>query len=294
MTSLIALSAGALELDLAPAVGGSVARFDIARGGAREALLRAAPPGNQKVLEAGLFPLVPFANRLRGGAFECDGRTIRLSPNMAGDKSPIHGQGWLGTWATLASDERSARLVFSHEPGEWPWAYRAELAYELDEAGLSVTLACRNLSAEPMPCGLGLHPYHPCNGRTRLDARVDWVWTIDADVLPVERIPAAGRYGLSNRAICGQDLDNGFEGWTGASRLSWPDRGLAIELTSPDADRFQVFSPKAGGLVVVEPVQNANAALNEPQAQWPGLGLATLRRGEESRLRARFEVLSHA
>jgi galactose mutarotase-like enzyme len=43
------------------------------------------------VREAACFPLVPF-NRIRGGAFTCDGRTVRLAPNiMASDPSPLHG-----------------------------------------------------------------------------------------------------------------------------------------------------------------------------------------------------------
>jgi aldose 1-epimerase len=286
----VLLRAGALELALAPEVGGSIARFDLLRGGAREPVMRAAPDDSRDVLQAACFPLVPFANRIRGGTFECDGRTITLTPNMPGDRSPLHGQGWLSAWSVESADERSARLTFRHPGGEWPWTYDARQVFTLDDDGLAVELACRNLSAEPMPCGLGLHPYFPCNRDTRLDTMVEVVWTIDADVLPVARESASGRYGLEDRAICGQGLDNGYDGWSGTARIVWPDRGLALELTSPDASRFQVFSPPEGDFFVAEPVQNANAALNAPQEQWASLGLARLAQGEEARLRARFTL----
>ena len=46
-----------------------------------------------------------------------------------------------------------------------------------------------------------------------------------------------------------------------------------------------------GGLFVAEPVQNANAALNAPQAEWPALGLTMLEQGQSSVLHARFEVV---
>jgi aldose 1-epimerase len=285
------LRAGSLELALSPAVGGGIARFDLVRGSTREPILRPAPDGNRDVLKAACFPLVPFANRIRNGTFACDGRTITLTPNMAGDNSPLHGQGWLSAWTAEADDERTARLTFRHPGGEWPWTYDARQDFTLDEAGLTVELACRNLSAEPMPCGLGLHPHFPCNRETRLDATVEAVWEVDADVLPTARVSASGRYGLEDRAICGQSLDNGYDGWNGAARITWPDRRLALELTSPDAQRFQVFSPPDGGFFVGEPVQNANAALGARQDQWPSLGLTRLAQGEEARLRARFALI---
>jgi aldose 1-epimerase len=209
---------------------------------------------------------------------------------MAGDRSPLHGQGWRSPWAVEAADDRTGRLTFRHAGGEWPWTYDARQDFTLDEDGLTIELACRNLSAEPMPCGLGLHPYYPCNRETRLDATVEAVWEVDADVLPTVRVSASGRYGLEDRAICGQSLDNGYDGWNGSAKIRWPDRRLALALTSPDAGRLQVFSPPDGGFFVAEPVQNANAALNAPQDQWPSLGLTLLPQGEEARLRARFAV----
>jgi aldose 1-epimerase len=120
---------------------------------------------------------------------------------------------------------------------------------------------------------------------------VDTVWTIDADVLPVARESASGRYGLEDRAICHQGLDNGYDGWSGAARITWPDRGLALELTSSDAGRFQMFSPPEGGIFAAEPVQNAIAALGAPQDPWPSLGLARLAQGDEWRLHTRFAVV---
>ena len=244
------------------------------------------------MLQAGCFPLVLFANRIRGGRFCCGGREVRLAPNMAGDPSPLHGQGWLGTWrAAGPATGRRVELVFRHEAGEWPWAYEARQRIELDGDGLGVRLSCRNLSAEPMPCGLGPHPCFPCSERTVLDTVVESAWTVDADVLPVEEVPAAGRYDLRRRRVCGQDLDNGFEGWSGRARIDWPERGLAVERSSPDAGRFQLHSPAGGGLFVAEPVQNANAALNRPQERWAASGIRLLRRDEETVLDARFQVV---
>ena len=63
-------------------------------------------------------------------------------------------------------------------------------------------------------------------------------------------------------------------------------------MSSADAGRFQVWSPTTGGVFVAEPVQNANAALNAPQVEWPQRGIAMLRVGEQATLGVRFAVLS--
>lgn len=289
MSRRLVLRAGDLELALLPEVGGSIARFDHVAGGERRALVRGTSKDAPGVLDVACFPLVPFCNRIRDGTFECDGRTIRLVPNMPPDRSPLHGQGWVAQWSVVSISECAARLAFRHEAGEWPWRYEATQSFELDPQGLSVELSCGNMSEARMPCGLGLHPYFPCDGDTLLDTRVDCAWTIDADVLPVEQVPATGRYDLHRRKVCGQDLDNGFGGWEGSARIVWAD-GMQLSLSSPDAEYFQLYSPPTGGLFVAEPVQHSNAALNAPQAQWEGLGMGLLDPGETRQLRVRFEV----
>jgi aldose 1-epimerase len=253
-------------------------------------LLRGATADAAGVLDTACFPLVPYANRIRGGRFLCDGREIVLQPNMAGDPSPLHGQGWLTAWTVASADERRVELSYRHDAGEWPWDYEARQVIALDGQGLSLTLTCRNLSVARMPCGLAFHPYYECDAETVLDTTVGSVWTVDDRVLPVDNVPAEGRYDLRQRRICGQGLDNGYDGWGGEARFAWPGRPAALRLTSPDARRFQVYSPATGGLIAAEPVQNANAALNEPQERWPDLGITLLEQGQETAIHARFEV----
>lgn len=287
----LTLRSGALEAQLLPAVGGSIVRFDRVTGEQRQQLLRGADAAIADVLEASCFPLVPFVNRIRGGAFNCDGRTISLAPNMSGDPNPLHGQGWRSAWRVVEEGEDHATLSFDHASGEWPWAYEATQRIALDEHGLSLELSCCNLSPERMPCGLGFHPYYPCTAETVLDTVVESAWTIDAAVLPVDNVPATGRYDLRARRICGQALDNGFDGWGGAASITWPGERASLRLTSHDAGRFQVYSPAEGELFVAEPVQNANAALNAPQVDWPALGLTLLEQGQCSVLHARFDIV---
>lgn len=285
------LSAGDLQLVLSPSIGGAMSSFEWAGKGGRRPILRGCHRPLEKVLDAASFPLVPYVNRIRGGRFEFRRREVRIAPNMAGDPSPLHGQGWLNPWTVDAADDRSAAISYQHSAGEWPWTYEARQHFRLDEHGVSVTLSCGNRSDEPMPCGLGQHPYFPCGAQTRIDTRVTDAWTIDEHVLPVEKIPATARYDLRDRLICGQDLDNGFGGWGREARMSDPDWPYELRLSSPDARFFQVYSPGEGGIFVAEPVSHANAALNASEAEWDELGMRVLEPGEEMSLTMRIDVI---
>jgi len=288
--STVGLSAGRLRLKLSPSTGGAISAFEWIDGSASRPILRKCHSRLEKVLDAASFPLVPYVNRIRGGRFTFRGREVSLAPNMAGDPSPLHGQGWLNPWTVESVDERRAVLSFRHQAREWPWAYDARQEFALDDGGLAIELSCRNLSDEPMPCGLGQHPYFPCGPQTRLATEVTHAWTIDEKVLPTEKVAASGRYDLRDRQVCGQDLDNGFGGWGGEARMSDPDWPFELNLSSPEARFFQLYSPREGGIFVAEPVTHANAALNAPEADWPELGMRVLAPGEEMSLTMRLDV----
>lgn len=285
------LACGPLSLVLRPDLGGSIACFDYDFGrGEKTPVFRGVAPGEGDILEQACFPLVPFVNRIRGGRFGFRGREVRLAPNLVGDPSPLHGSGWLASWDVDNQGDFESVLRFRHAPGEWPWAFHAAQHFALDPDGLTVTLACTNDSAEPMPCGLGLHPYFPCTAQTVLDAAVARAWTIDAETLPVDEVPAEGRYGLRGRRICGANLDNGFAGWGGTARLSDPSWPFEVTMTSAQAGFLHVYAPAEGRFVAVEPVTHANAALNRPEEAWEALGVRVLAPGETMSLSMRVSV----
>ncbi|MEO5774897.1 MAG: aldose 1-epimerase [Sphingomicrobium sp.] len=291
MTASITLAAGPLRLVVDPEIGGGISSFDWVDGRTLPVLHSGSSHGPSP-LHMASFPLVPFVNRVRGGGFSFRGKQVRLSPNLTGDISPIHGQGWLAPWTVDSANEREANLTFRHPAGEWPWEYESRQRLSLDDRGLSYRLRCGNLSDSPMPCGLGIHPYFPCGPETRLDTRVEYSWTIDEHVLPVDKVPAEGVLSLSNRLVCGQKLDHGFGGWGGHARISdrsWP---FAIEFASPTAKFFQLYSPAEGGFVAAEPVTHANTAMNAPEEQWPELGFEVVEPGNEMVLDVRIDVIA--
>src|SRR3954468_15149745 len=116
----LTLASRCLRLQLSPSIGGAISAFEWRDGSRWQPILRKCHSGLEKVLDASCFPLVPYVNRIRGGAFSFRGRDIRLSPNMAGDPSPLHGQGWLHPWQVEDAGASQAVLSYRHKPGEWP------------------------------------------------------------------------------------------------------------------------------------------------------------------------------
>ena len=287
----LTLSSPHLELQLSPSIGGAISRLAYLAAGNATSILRDSHTPLENVLEAASFPLVPYVNRVRDGSFTFRGRTIAMIPNMAGDPSPLHGQGWLNPWNVEEASESRALLSYRHEPDEWPWSYEARQEFRIEGAVLRIGLTCRNTSGEPMPCGLGQHPYFPCGRETKLDTRVSHAWTVDKQVLPVERVPAEGRYDLRKRLVCGQDLDNGFDRWDGLAWIGDPGLPYELLLSSVSAGFFQLYSPSEGGIFVAEPVTHANAALNAPESEWPELGMRVLQPGKEMSLDMQIEVV---
>ena len=106
---MITIAAAGYELVLAPGIGGAIASFTHE---GRPVLRGCAAPNSP--LDCGCFPLVPYCNRIRGGRFNFRGITVRLAPNMKGDPSPLHGQGWLGPW--LARFAAPGALVLTDQP----------------------------------------------------------------------------------------------------------------------------------------------------------------------------------
>jgi aldose 1-epimerase len=290
MDHSVSLASGPLAVELVPSVGGAISRFDFMDGDRRTPVLRPAPDPLQNIRQASCFPLIPFANRIRGGCFHFRGREVHLAPRFPGEPLPIHGQGCLASWRVETVSANAAVLAFSHSPDEWPWAYESRQHFTLGENCLTIRLTCRNLSSGQMPCGLGLHPGFNCTAGTRIQTFAEEVLAVDESCLPVERLPATGRYDISDNPICSRDLNNGYCGWSGRAIFTDPDWPFELELSSPDARFLQIYSPVGAGSFDAEPVAHANAALNEPEEDWPSLGIQLLEPQEEASFEMRLEV----
>lgn len=253
-----------MRLTLAPRHGGAIRELNWSGLD----LLRPTPPGGgDDPFDLACFPMVPYANRIPNGFFRFGGHEVRLQRNWSGDPHPLHGQGWRAPWSVVSASESTATLGFEGGADEWPWRYRCEQRFELLRDELSVELSIKNLSAEPMPAMLGLHPYFTDLAHAQLEASLPRVWQTDDAALAIEEtpVPAAWRFQPA-RALQGLPLDHCFSGWDGGAVVRWPQ--LTLRLRAPECRFLHIYTPPGKSFFCVEPQSDAPGALGrEGQAR---------------------------
>jgi aldose 1-epimerase len=283
---LITLRADAAGLTLAPAAGGSVARYWIDRGRASWELLRrwtTPQPGDP--FESAAFALAPYSNRIRAGRFSFQGRDVRLPLNRPPERHSIHGLGWQTAWRPLHVREQEATLQFRHDAGAWPWAFSATQHFGLEPSRLTVALALTNESDSAMPAGLGWHPYFPRTPRTQLTADVQAMWLTDDEVMPTTLAAPPPEADLSRGVLVDAvALDNCFVGWRRRAVIEWPEADTRVVMTSEaPLDVLVAYTPRGRPFFCAEPVSHVTDAFNLAAEGRPDAGARTLEPGETLR-----------
>ncbi|MBB3386176.1 MULTISPECIES: aldose 1-epimerase [unclassified Rhizobium] len=213
--------------------GGVILAFSWNAHGQPVPLLRPSANDDVDALGSSCYPLVPFGNRVRGNEFEFGGKTYRFTANTLWDPHYLHGEGWDSRWTVSNWSEDELEMSFAHKGGHTPYIYRADQHFRLVDGGVELRLTVENTGEEPLPFGLGWHPYFPVTPATTLFAPARKFWTEVEGWLPGEaqEIPPDLNFGepigLPDRWV-----NNGFQDWSGEAVISWPERQTQLQLTA--------------------------------------------------------------
>jgi aldose 1-epimerase len=282
---VLQLVSGDSALLLCPDTGGAVARFrwrgrDILRPASDEDI------GSGNARRLGMFPLLPYSNRVEDGVLQTrrGPRTLRL--NVDGEQHSMHGFGWQRAWQVEDFTRDSALLTLEHVgDADWPFACRARQTISLANDTLSVTLWLHNSGDEEMPAGLGFHPYFPARPDVRLQAGWREVWTMNEHKLPVApvAVPAQSDFSAA-RALDGWHSDHCYTGWDGTAILDYGDYRVQVS-SDEDVTRLVCFAPDDGRpIIAIEPVTHINNAVALEARGAPDTGIRWLAPGEEMTL----------
>lgn len=307
---------GRQKLGLVPAMGGSVAIWQLERTGfASFDLFRPwngmDHPGDPLRIVRASYPLAPWSNRISDGGFVVaeDGNKFRpIASNAAGMPYPIHGDAWQQHWQYQQHGAASLNMTLESDKFNGnPHHYRAVQTFKLVDGGMDQTLTVTHLDDAPLPYGLGLHPWLPRNELTKLQANVDGVWLSHADCLPKEHTADFPTSWDLNAGIsaAGSLIDNCFTGWNGTACVTWPDQKLQLTLQqqsqstvsrevsahSTQPNYLLVFRKATGEHFCLEPVSHPIDAFH--QLGQPGLKM--LKKGESLTLAVswRFKTTSN-
>ena len=221
--------------------------------------------------------LFPFPGRLREGKLSPNGKTYQLPLNDSTKQHAIHGFTPRNSWRvgslTAKPDSASIGGLFDLQHnlpaavGLWPADFELGVTYRLFKDRLAVEATVTNRGSEPLPFGLGYHPYFRLPGVTDADvgghvlqANVNQVWEADADNLPTGAkldLPAELDF-RSPRPIGSTALDHVLTGVTPSSTemavLSHPKATGRLRILADAAFRELVlFTPAHRQAVAIEP-----------------------------------------
>lgn len=291
--SVVRLRAGASELGVVPAIGGSIAWFRTRVGSRTIDWLRPATEAALASGDAGAmscFPLVPFSNRIREGKFRFAGRDVQLPLNVPGQKHCEHGHGWQAPWRVIAQKPESLTIEYRHFADAWPFPYTAWQIFRLEPEWLTVEIAVKNTGQEPMPVGVGLHPYFPRTPRTNLTASVDKIWDTDDEMMPTRLTdpPPERRLGEGVR-VDSVEMDNGFTNWSRRAEIEWPENRTRLTMTADQPLGFLVvYTPPGEDFFCAEPVSNCTDAFNLAGQGRIDTGMSVLAPGKTLRAAVAF------
>jgi len=262
------LAAAGYEAELAPGIGGAVLAL---RWCGRD-ILRPTPVPPPSVDATANFPLIPYANRIAGGHFDWDGKTIDL-PILA-DFAPhaLHGNGWLMGWDVLGQSDTSAAFGLTRSAEDWPSSWRGDQSFALTEAGLTQVLSVTNTGDHPMPAGLGFHPCFQLGGAPSVDFDAGQVWLVDDTQIP-DRLskPEVIACFKGGRSVRDADrIDHCYAGWSGVAMIDTLAGRARLE-ASANARHLHVYTPPGGASVCLEPVTHRPDAVHGQVGEMPVL-----------------------
>jgi aldose 1-epimerase len=235
--------------------------------------------------------LGPWANRLDEQAFYANGRKYAFDMELGNVRGAIPIHGFLttaGSWQVVETraDARSAwatsRLDFYKQPSwmkQFPFAHTIAITHRLQSGMLQVTTRIQNLSAEPMPVGVGFHPYLHLTDSPRDDwtisigARKRWLLASTkvptGETAPVERLFPDP----SNIALRDYDLDDVFSDLvrdaSGRAAMSVKGKAQQVDvLMGPTWRAAVVYAPRPNAAVpdrqfiCFEPMAGITDAMN--------------------------------
>ena len=202
------------------------------------------------------LPLVPWPNRLHGGAYAWDGQEHVLPMDEPEQGNALHGLARHLSWDVVAQEPDRATVAVTIWPRpQWPFTLSVTVEYALGPAGLVVTTTAENTGDGDAPYASGHHPYLTVGTPTidtaevHLPART-WFPT-DEDQIPTGRAEVAGTpFDLRSPGPLGDvAIDHAYtdlaRGADGLARLVVrnPDDGREAELWVDGAYRhLEVFT----------------------------------------------------
>lgn len=271
---------------IAPELGGMVLAWWSRRGADVLHWLWPVPDeliGRTSTPKGGLFVLAPFSNRIEGARLPFRGRTHAIEPNPEVGTDAQHGYASRCAWTIAAAASDEVELVLPSFGEAWPWRLRLAQRIAIRDGALEMTLGAVSEDAEPMPIGLGFHPFFTRTGGQVLRVNARDGYTTDRFSRPLERRDTGA---AAERPLVAEldplGIGRFLGGWGGSAAVEFPSLGAAVHIQADPTllPYLLLFCPERRPFVCVEPVSHLSGAFELPEPEASAQGLRILGPGE--------------
>jgi galactose mutarotase-like enzyme len=204
-------------------------------------------------IEWGLYPMAPFAGRIRDGSFTYDGTRYELPRTLNGHA--IHGTVYLQEWEP---DDDTTFVTDLGSPWPFPGFVRQEI--RLDDDSLRLRLEI-HATEGAMPASCGWHPWFRRivdEAVSHLEFRPSFMLLRDQDGIAT----------LERAEVPEGPWDDCFGGVASPPALVWPDV-LRMQMTA-DCDWWVVYNERDYATCVEPQTAPPDALNNDPYVVEPG------------------------
>lgn len=268
MNDIVQLFCGEASARLLPAAGGRVSALRLVRPGGGVADVLYPYPEDFfdpiRWAKGGIYPLMPYSNRIANASVLVDGGAVQLAPHPDGVPHTLHGNAHRLPWKLEQSDATSAVMTLdAAASAEWPWHYTARMRVELTQHALAVYIELRNADTRVMPAGMGLHPYFRHEAEARVGYQATTVWPANSEFLPNAPRPAhADEIFMPARLLPSGGLTHYVGGWDGTALIDLP-RGAHLRMDADAAfGHMVVHRPDNLAYLCLEPVSHVTDGFN--------------------------------
>ncbi|MEO6626094.1 MAG: aldose 1-epimerase [Burkholderiaceae bacterium] len=297
--AIVQLRMGGARAQLLPQCGGRVATLQLAGpdGEPVDVLYPYpldVPFDPVRWARGGIYPLMPYSNRVANARVCVDGVEIALKPHPDSLPHALHGNAHRLPWRLDQQDDSSALLRLDAPPSaDWPWHYSGRLDIALSAHALAMRIEIRNAGERAMPAGIGLHPYFQHLPQAKIGYHADAVWPPNAEFLATTpRVPSTHESYRPARPLPPGGLTNYAGGWDGRAEVELPQGAWLRVEADPLFCHLVVHRPDNLAYMCLEPVSHVADGFNLAARGVADTGTHWLAPGESLAGTMRFSVSS--
>jgi len=210
--------------------------------------------------------LFPFANRIKDGIYNYEGKVYTLETNQKEENNALHGLVYNKTFKILEhkTNDESAVITLEYnehkkKPG-FPYTYSIILTYTFTQNNMSLKVSIKNTDSKTFPFTLGWHPYFVSENLYESTLQFDTTEKLIIGnrniTTGTETIKPIEKFQIKNK-----QLDDCWILNSNAIKFKTPKYDLVIN-SSVENNFLQVYTPPNKNTLAIEPTTGVSDSFN--------------------------------